>query len=375
MLACLISHRCRCARLTLIMLSAISGTWLHAETKYDEIWSHANIYQNDKNPVVQKLALSGRLQWEAYDFDSDQGDSKDSLWRRFRFGFKSTVFESWIFHSEADLRLNGGDFYNRLTDSYISRSLGENSKIKIGKQSAGFTLDGATSSKSLLSLQRNNLTNNLWFTAEYFTGISVSGTADEGWLYNVGVFSSDGNGEFSHLDAGYFGLVSIGRDISESVGINTAVVRLDLVGNENDPNANTRNFGQVVSLLSKWEDGKWGLWTDLSFGDGYSGQSDLWGFSAMPFFNLSEKVQLVFRYTYMESSNPYGVRFGRYERSNVSGRGDEYNELYAGFNVFFYGHKLKWQTGIKSTRMKDSANDGGEHSGGIGVTSGLRLSW
>jgi phosphate-selective porin OprO/OprP len=113
----------------------------------------------------------------------------------------------------------------------------------------------------------------------------------------------------------------------------------------------------------------------LSFGDGYSGQSDLWGFSAMPFFNLSEKVQLVFRYTYMESSNPNGVRFGRYERSNVSGRGDEYNELYAGFNVFFYGHKLKWQTGIKSTRMKDSANDGGEHSGGIGVTSGLRLSW
>ncbi|MDA0349593.1 MAG: porin [Verrucomicrobia bacterium] len=374
MLACLLSFGRRDVCMPVLMLLAISGTWLSAEPDYDEIWSNAKLYENADNPFMQNLALSGRLQWEAYSFDSDQGNANDTLWRRFRFGFKSTVFENWTLHSEADLDLNGGKFYNRLTDTYMSRSLG-NATIKIGKQSAGFTLDGATSSKSLITLQRSNLTNNLWFTAEYFTGVSVSGESDDGWLYDAGVFSTDGNGELSHFDAGYFGLVSVGRDFSESVGIDSALIRLDIVENEKHAKANTRSFGEVISLVSKWEDGNWGLWTDLSFGDGHKGQSDLWGFSAMPFFYLNEKLQLVFRYTHMGSDNPNGVRLGRYESSVVSGRGDQYDELYAGFNVFFYGHKLKWQTGVKSTKMKDSAKDGGEYTGGLGVTTGLRISW
>lgn len=55
-------------------------------------------------------------------------------------------------------------------------------------------------------------------------------------------------------------------------------------------------------------------------------------------------------------------------KKKVTSRGTEYIKNYSGFNIFFYGHKLKWQTGIQHTIMADSAHDG------WGVTTGLRLS-
>ena len=46
-----------------------------------------------------------------------------------------------------------------------------------------------TSSKSLLTVERNNLTNNIWFTAEYMPGVSVRGE-DGNFQYFAGLFSS-----------------------------------------------------------------------------------------------------------------------------------------------------------------------------------------
>ena len=68
------------------------------------------------------------------------------------------------------------------------------------------------------------------------------------------------------------------------------------------------------------------------------------------------------------------MRLTRYADEIVQGEGNEYNEIYAGLNVFFYGHKLKWQTGLEYDSMRDDANDGGEYSG-WGLSTGLRISW
>jgi phosphate-selective porin OprO and OprP len=358
----------------LFCLALMSGG-LFSQVSYNDIWGKTVLYENNENPVVQKIAFTGRFQGDAFWFDSDQGDADDTLWRRLRLGFKNTVFDTWTFHFEGDFDLNGGDFYNRLTEANISRKLGGGATVKIGKQGAGFTLDGSTSSKSLITLQRNNLSNNLWFPAEYFTGISVSGSADDGFFYDVGIFSNDPNDELSHFDASFFGLASLGKDFAEKVGTDKAIVRLDFVYNDEDPKANTRNLGEVISFVTQWEEGNWGLWTDLSYGNGYRSQSDLWGAVLMPFYNINKQLQVVFRYTHMDSSEGNGIRLGRYESSIVSGRGDLYDEFYAGFNVYLYGHKLKWQTGVQKTRMQDRMKDGGKLSDGFGVTTGFRMSW
>ncbi len=354
---------------------AFNPVALASEGSYDRIWSSADLYRSDDSSLRQ-VSLSGRLQGDAYHFEQDDDDADDLLWRRFRFGFKSRFAGDWLAQLEADFDLNesSGDWYSRLTDAYIGWQPDRARDLRILKHSAGFTLDGATSSKKLLTLQRNNLTNNLWFTAEYFTGISMSGAMENRWNYRVGFFSSDGNEELSKFDAAWFSLTSVGYDWGERLGVETASLRLDYVYNRRDENANTRDLSNVVTLTGKWEQGNWGLWADLGGGRGYYGQGDLRGLVLMPFYKASNLVQWVGRYTRVESDERNGVRLGRYENALVEGRGDDYEEFYLGLNLFFYDHKFKWQTGLQFAKLRDEADDGGEFDG-WGLTTGLRFSW
>jgi phosphate-selective porin OprO and OprP len=356
-----------------LITPAISAS--ETQSGYDRLWSHATLYKADEG-FVRSFALSGRLQADASYFDADEGDFDDVNWRRFRFGFKSRFAGDWMAQLEGDFDLNesSGDWYSRLTDAYIGWQPDDARDVRFLKHSAGFTLDGVTSSKKLLTLQRSNLTNNLWFTAEYFTGVSMQGELENNWNYRAGIFSSDGNEEWSEFDAGYFTLTSAGYNWASALQMKNATVRLDYVYNQRDENANTRDFSNVISLSSQWEDGDWGLWTDLGAGNGHLGQSDIVGLSVMPFYNISELVQLVGRYTYIDSDDANGIRLGRYENEIVDGRGDRYNELYLGVNLFFYGHKFKWQTGLQFARLQDNAEDGGEYRG-WGIGTGVRFSW
>ncbi len=344
---------------------------------YEALWDRATLYRGEGNGAVDSLALSGRLQAEAVHFDGRRGeDFDDALWRRFRFGFKAGLTGGWVLQLEGDFDLNKspGDWYQRLTDAYIGWQPDESLDLRLLKHSAGFTLDGATSSKKLLTLQRNNLTNNLWFTAEYFTGASLTGKAGKGLSYRVGVFSSDGSDEIGITGASYFSLTSLGYDLANRLGLELASVRLDFVYNDRHEDANTRDFSRVLSLSSEWQQGRWGLRTDLAAGDGYAGQSDLWGLTLMPIYNATETLQWVLRYTWIDSEDANGVRLPRYHDRVASGRGDHYEESYAGINVFLYGHRLKWQTGLEYAVMDDRAADGGRHEG-WGITTGLRLYW
>jgi len=343
------------------------------DTGFDSAWRHLTLYENEEGTVIQKFALVGRAQVDSFWVNPEDGeDDNDTLWRRLRFGFKADIFTQWVAHLEADLDLNEpiGDWYSQLTDAYIAWSSSESLKIKLLKQSAGFTLDGATSSKRLLTLERNNLTNNLWFTEEYFNGILASGKIAEAWRYKASLFSSDGDPELGWGGASWFSLLSMGYSFS-----NTAL-GLAYVYQDEDENANTRDFKQILSLTGKWQGDGFGVWGDLSFGDGFSaqGQSDVWGLVLMPFYNFSKHTQAVFRYTHLASEADNGVRLNRYEDTVVDGRGDRYDEIYAGINLFFYGHKFKWQTGVTWANMEDKASDSGEYEGWT-LATGIRIYW
>jgi len=169
-------------------------------------------------------------------------------------------------------------------------------------------------------------------------------------------------------------LLSLGYGFTKSPKLDHGQIRIDYVYNEEDINADTRDFSQVLSLVTKWETGPWGLWTDLSAGKGYTEQSDVWGVVLMPFYDFNPYIQVVMRYTYLNSADDNGLRLPRYEGKITDGRGNEYSEIYTGLNVFFYGHKFKWQTGLEYASMRDGADDEGEYTG-WGVNTGLRLYW
>lgn len=366
-----------------VLACGAAGAEVSADSiDYDKIWNA---------PIMKKLGFTGRLQGDAHHFDGEGQSNDDLVWRRFRVGFKKSVESDVVLHSEMDLSLDGinnwDDFYLRLTDTYVGWNPSSETKFKFGKQSAGFTLDGATSSKSLIVPERNIVAGNLWFGTEYFTGASVGGVIDV-WSYKAGVFSSSGEAEFGHFDAGYFGLFSIGQAVGQN-----GSWRLDYVYNDPDYSTDHRDFRgrldvgtadheHVLAFVFKQMiNESLGIWADIATSKGVEDstfgidQSDLLGFSIKPFYNFSEKLQLVVEYASVTSlDDEQDVRLARYAARNDAGRVETAHNLLFGFNWYLYDHKLKWHNAVEYNYGDDQSGSGDDYSG-YGLTSAFRISW
>ena len=263
----------------------------------------------------------------------------------------------------------------RLTDVYLQWSRSARLAVTVGKQGIPYTMDGATSSKELLTIDRSNLTNNIWFPQEYLPGSSVSGRIAP-WMYRVGMYSAgEANKEFGEFDGGVATLAVLGYDFAKRLGVKEALLAGNYVHQNPDPdNTFTRQLEHILSMNFKLETDNGGCAPTYRPPPGTLVRATSGALMAMPYFNVTDKLQLVGRYTFLESDDPNGVRLGTYESRIVSGRGDEYNEMYVGANYFFYGHKLKLQTGVQFADMNDRANDGGAYSG-VAWTTGLRIGW
>ena len=356
---------------------AATSSAADAPSGYDRIWQQFTVlYDNKANSVVQRILFSGRFQHEFAGIDADQGDHDEWNTRRLRVGPRVTLFRDYTLHVEAELNPQEMDpLYMRLTDAYFQWSRSGRLAVTVGKQGIPYTMDGATSSKELLTIDRSNLTNNIWFPQEYLPGLSVSGRVAP-WIYRVGMYSpGEANKEFGKFDGGTATLVVVGYDFGRQLGAKEALLTGNYVHQTEDTdNTFTRQLGDILSINFKVETDRWGMRTDVSTAAGYLTQSDLWGLTAMPYFNVTDKLQVIGRYTFLDSEGPNGVQLATYENRVVRGRGDQYEEIYLGANYFFYGHRLKLQTGLQFADMTDRANDGGEYSG-VSWTSGLRIGW
>ena len=347
------------------------------ESTYDRIWRQfSTIYDDRSNSVVQRIQLSGRFQHEFATLDADQGDHDEWNTRRFRIGPRVTLFRTFTVSAEAELNPQEMDpLYLRLTDVYVQWSRSARLAVTVGKQGMPFTMDGATSSKELLTIDRSNLANNIWFPQEYLPGASLSGRVAP-WPSRVGVYSAgEANKEFGGFDGSVATLVVLGYDFASVLAVKDALLSANYVyQNPDTDNTFTRQLEHVLSINLRLEAGRWGMRTDVSGATGYFGQSDLWALTAMPYYKATDKLQLIGRYTFLGSAGPNGIRLSTYENRLVGGRGDEYHEVYLGANYFFYGHKLKLQSGVQMAEMQDRANDGGAYSGVSWIT-GLRIGW
>jgi phosphate-selective porin OprO/OprP len=343
---------------------------------YDRIWKFAEWYDDPSNRIVQRVLFSGRFQYEFASVRADQGDVNEWNVRRLRLGPRVTLFRTFTLHVEAELNPQEHDpLYSRLTDAYLAWSDNPGFVLTFGKQGVPFTLEGSTSSKELITIDRSNLANNIWFPEEYMTGVSVSGRRSP-WTYRAGVYSAGAeNREFGEFTGSLFTLGVLGYDFRRQLGVNEALLVANYVYQHPDPdNTLTRSLDHIGSVNLKLDSRRWGLRADLSAASGFSGQSNLLGVMVMPFFNITHALQVVTRYTSVTSDEVNGVRLATYESRIEEGRGDEYREFYVGANYYFYGHRLKLQSGLQVADMNDRAADGGEYSG-TSWTTGIRVGW
>jgi phosphate-selective porin OprO/OprP len=375
------------ARLLVLMIFASAApAWAQSSTQapekkppsnYDKIWGRVtNWYDNKENPVVQRVVFTGRYHQDFASVDADQGEHEEWNVRRVRFGPRITFFRNYLFHTEVEVNPQEQDpFYVRLTDAYVAWSRSPTLTITVGKHSVPFTQEGATSSRELLTIDRSNLANNIWFGQEYMPGVSVSGRKNT-WTWRGSVYSSGAaNREFGEFNGGVFTLAVLGYDFARKLGVREAVVTGNYLYQQPDVNNTfTRRYEHITSINFRLDDGRWGARGDVATGAGYLGQRDIWSFMLMPYFNITDKLQFVGRYIFLESDGNNGVSLPTYESRVARGSGDEYSEGYLGVNYYFYGHRLKLQSGVEFGKMQDRANDGGAYSGTSWVT-GLRLGW
>lgn len=343
---------------------------------YDKIWRFSTWYDDKENPVVQRVLFTGRYHHDFAVVEADQGDTTEWNIRRLRVGPRITLFRTFTLHAEFELNPQERDpFYVRITDAYVAWSRNPVAVITIGKHSVPFTQEGATSSRELLTIDRSNLANNLWFGQEYMPGVSVSGRKNA-WTYRGSLYSAGAaNREFGEFNGSLFTLASVGYDFARQLGVKEAVVTGNYVYQPPDAkNTFTRRFEHITSVNFRLDGGRWGTRGDLSTGTGYLGQRDVWSFMLMPYFNATDQLQLVGRYSFVGSDGNNGVALPTYENRVTRGSGDEYSEGYVGVNYYFYGHRLKLQSGLQFARMQDRAADGGAYDGLSWVT-GLRIGW
>src|SRR5688572_1945326 len=75
-----------------------------APSAYDTLWRNfTEVYADSNNPVVQRVALSGRFHYDFATIDSEQGNHDESNVRRLRIGPRVTLFRTFTFHSEVEL--------------------------------------------------------------------------------------------------------------------------------------------------------------------------------------------------------------------------------------------------------------------------------
>ena len=350
------------------------------ESVYDRIWKFAEWYRNDKNPSVQRVLFTGRFHQDFATVDADQGDAREANLRRLRLGPRITLFRTFLVHAEVELNpQERNPTYVRLTDAYVQWTKNPQVVLTAGKQAMPFTQEGATSSRELLTIDRSNIGNNIWFPQEYLPGVSLSGRRGL-WNYRGGVYSTGAsNREFGELNASVATLGVVGYDLSKRLGAREALLTGNYVYQDADATHGarfSRDLAHIGSVNFRFEAGRWGVRADLSAAKGMLAQPDLASVMAMPFFNITPQLQAVARYTHIGSDGPNGIRLTTYENRVVvdRNRGDEFNELYAGANYYFYGHRLKLQSGVQIGDMNDSAADGGAFSG-VSWTTGLRVGW
>ena len=219
---------------------------------YDKIWGEfTEWYSDDTNPIVQRVLLSGRFHEDFASVESDQGNHSEWNVRRLRIGPRITLFKKFTFHMEVELDPQRHDpFYVRFTDFYVQWTKNPRWVLTVGKQSVPFTLDGANSSRELLTIDRSNLANNMWFPQEYIPGVSVSGKRAQ-WVYRAGLYSAGAmNREFGEFTGGLFTLGTLGFDFAPKLGVKEALLTGSYVYQDPDSeNTFTRQLEPTLPRL------------------------------------------------------------------------------------------------------------------------------
>ena len=340
-------------------------------SSYEDLWDIPHLYSNSEAFWLTDLKLVGRYQWQMADVSSNLPDYSTNEIRRARLGTEAKLFGG-DYKVKAEFNIDhdrGSDHYpEEIYIQYNGNSLPFS--VTLGLQKPKWSYELSTSSRKILTFERSQIINHLG--PKKSAGISLNGELDK-YEYALGIYRGDtihthkGGSVFGDPDiAGEFTLASISQDYSESSRFDEAVWKFDWLHNSDAASNAAKPYKNSFSLNHSLQQGAWGLHSDLIHAQGDAGNDDKSAIIMMPTYDLTDKLQLVCRYT---CSNGDGLKPNkRYEKKAGANNGDSYHSFYMGLNYYLNDHKLKLMGGIEYSEM-----DGGNDYDGYTIFSGLRL--
>ncbi|GAA5126837.1 hypothetical protein JIN84_09455 [Luteolibacter yonseiensis] len=353
----------------------------------DELWSHATLYKDDRNPILQEFKLRGRYQGQYWDVDADQGSQSNWEDRRSRFGFDAKLFEKKV-EVRADFQSNDGfeDIYDGLVDAYVRWKPTSSLSLTLGKMKPLIgQYDFLESTNSQPTFERSQIFNQL--NVNRATGLTVEHGIDD-FSWRAGIYSNDtptttggsgsfGDGEFGDMNGGFSTTLGVGYDLKKTLCTDKAQVNLDWLHSEReDGDFVLGRYDDILSASFVVKQEAAAVVLEGFFASGGDGDdSDVFGFFIQPTYDIiPKKLQLVGRYSFSDSSGALGVvGQSRYERpvADNGGRGDIYNAFYGGVQYFIHGDKLKLMGGAEWAQLRGN----GEAYEGTTLLTGIRLSF
>ncbi len=344
----------------------VAGEYLPPDPIVDPVDSD-DVFVTPKQSAVTELKLRGRMHYQfGYSDASDYSDFHTFEWRRVRLGVDGKLLDNWKFHIMANLLPDSSS--TNLDSAYIQYNGLDWTTISFEKLRPRFGYELNTSSSKIKTVERTNLSN--YMDPGKITGASLSG--DFGILdWQVGAYNGEIGDQRSseETDLGNEGVpeyllnASIGLDLSENIGLDTFALRFDYINSNDDDGINQR-FGPEEAFAASLAlgNGPFNLVAEYVQADTHSG-GDLWGFYIMPTLMLTDKLEAVLRYEYMEGDDGALIRHqSRYARRVVASdpgvpsaggvRGEEYWAVYGGLN-YYINKSLKLMFGVEYAELED----------------------
>jgi phosphate-selective porin OprO and OprP len=355
--------------------------------EFCDIFDIPTLYESDSG-FIRSVALTGRYhgQWisQTEDIGATENGYHEYQHRRFRQGIEIGFANDITFSATANISdgtgspaagaggpgahgLTYGRFFDDWDEFAIEWAPSKDHYLIVGKQKQKVTIENETSSNKILTIERSAIASEVisdkpWGITYGFKALDIkheigawmvgadNDSRGEGWLWPDG----DSRGSITyraskkitdevelHFDY-QFTNNSDGLVPAAAAPIATADAGLGSA------------YEHVVALGSKSAFGEFGLITDLIFAGNRQAQAggggaaaiptgdNTYGLVIMPYYNITDKLQAVVRYAYMDSG-----REQRPQRFNTRRNVEDYSTVYAGLNYYVCGDNLKLMAGYE----------------------------
>jgi len=376
------------------------------DPEFCKIFDALTLYDNKNAKFIQKVNITTRYHGQHHatslNFDGLNGgqDVGASFWehRRFRHGIKVkllndfTLWNEW--NSPSDDLLVGNRFLQNIDEIGIKWAPSKDFFVSVGKQKLKIGREWATSSKVQLTPERSHIINEvIASTGKPYginTGFKAFGIKHQLGAWLAGTENSrreltfDTNGGASYLAEVplngntdlHFGYLFTNNGDGEDGGQGSAD-RLEL---------SPYNHVFALGTESHWDighcDRKFGLYTDLIYGidretqggnDAFANDNDIaagedtFGLYVLPYFDITERLQLVGRYAYATSTRIHRGQRAPFDEdrdglsNNLGGRPnlEDVHTFYIGGNYRLCGDHLKLIGGYEYTTGDVRGDNGG----------------